>query len=159
MAAQLWHAGKVSAIICTGDDNYVPAPLPNRQMDLIERDRWNPARQGIELLVSLGVPVNRLYRVGGTHTAAEMENLVKFFASPPETFPTDGKVGLITSAFHMPRAMRLASGESLEFIPIPVSYRTAPHEPVSVVDFVPSANAGQLFYMGIREMLARLVGR
>lgn len=159
MAAQLWHAGKVSAIICTGDDNYVPDPLPNGEMDLIERDRWNPARLGIELLVSLGVPADVIYRVGGTHTAAEMENLAAFFSSPPETFPTNGELGLITSAFHMPRAMRLATGKNLKFIPIPVSYRTGPREPVSIVDLVPSANAGQLFYMGSREMLARIVGR
>jgi uncharacterized SAM-binding protein YcdF (DUF218 family) len=156
MAAQLWHAGKIEAIICTGEDNYVPDQAGNKAID---PDRWNPARLGIELLVSLGVPQDRLYRVGGINTLAEMKNLSVFLKSPPDGFPAEGDLGLITSAFHMRRSMRLAKAEGLAFVPIPVSYRTAPQEPIAIGDIIPAANAGQEFYLAAREMLARVVGR
>ncbi|MGV3486199.1 MAG: YdcF family protein [Planctomycetaceae bacterium] len=159
MAAQLWHADKVSAILCTGEDNFIAgAGDQSLAADGQKADLWNPARQAVDILVSLGVPQERLYRIGGTHTRAEMQQLHRFLDHPPESFP-DGPVGLITSAFHMPRAIRLAQGEGLKLVPIPVAYRTGPAEPISPSDLVPIVEAGSQFYMVVREWLARLVGR
>jgi len=159
MAAQMWQANRTGAIICTGSDNFVPEQDATNPRPITDSDLWNPARQGVDLLISLGVPKDRLFRIEGTHTAAEMKSLVKFLKQPPEGFPTDGPIGLTTSAFHLPRAMRLANREGLDLVPIPVSYRTGPDEPFSVGDFVPNANAGAQFAMFARECLARVVGR
>jgi uncharacterized SAM-binding protein YcdF (DUF218 family) len=159
MAAQMWHAGKTNAIICTGEDNFVPGESPVSPEELDQRDRWNPARIGVDLLASLGVPQEKLFRVGGVNTYFEMEKLSAFLRAPPEGFPSEGKIGLITSAFHIPRAMLLAESQGLEFNPIPVCFRTGPSEPLSVSDFIPHVNAGAQFFTLAREHLARLVGR
>ncbi len=159
MAAQMWHAGKVQAILCTGEDDYVPGEAIGSQTGDDQRDRWNPARQGIDLLESLGVPRDRLFRVRGTNTATEMQELKQFFEHPPESFPTTGDLGLITSAFHLPRALRLAKRTKLSFVPIPVSYRTGPAEPFAVGQLVPDAGSGGQFCLVAKECLARLVGR
>ena len=159
MAAQMWHAGKVQAIICTGDDNFVPQELSVDGKISLDRDLFNPARQGIEILKSLDVPEDRLFRVRGINTIAEMKNLAAFLKSPPESFPQDGEIALITSAFHIPRAMRLAGTERLVFTPIPVCYRTGPPEPLALIDFVPNVDAGQRFYLAFKEILAQVVGR
>jgi uncharacterized SAM-binding protein YcdF (DUF218 family) len=159
MAAQMWHAGKTQTIICTGDDDFVPGAVPENPKDLDERDRWNPARIGVELLASLGVPQEKLFRVGGINTYFEMQNLSAFLTTPPNGFPSEGKIGLITSAFHIPRALRLAEAHGLKFDPIPVCFRTGPREPLAVSDFIPHVNAGAQFYTLAREHLARLVGR
>jgi uncharacterized SAM-binding protein YcdF (DUF218 family) len=156
MAAQLWHAGKVSAIICTGEDNYVPESAADGD---IEIDLWNPARQAADLLKAFDVPAEKVYRIRGIHTRAEMGELAKFLKEPPATFPREGQIGLITSAFHIPRAMRLAEAAGLSLVPIPVSYRTAPGEPLNIGDLVPSVQSGDSFYTAVREYLAVLVGR
>ena len=159
MAAQLWHADKVDAIICTGEDDYVPEAVSGKEVTDDGRDQHNPARLGVDLLVSLGVPQERLFRIGGVNTSEEMKNLSMFLNNPPASFPQEGRIGLITSAFHIPRAMRLAEREALDLVPIPVSYRSGPRQPLNMADFVPSVGAGSELYVVFREHLARLAGR
>lgn len=159
MAAQLWHAGKVSAIICTGEDNYIPGQAAADLVTQDQHDLWNPARLAVDLLRSLDVPPDRLHRIPGVNTAGEMRELSQFLHRPPATFPTSGPVGLITSAFHLPRAMRLAKREGMSLVPIPVAYRTAPAEPITVSDLVPNVDAGTQFLLITRERLAGWVGR
>ncbi len=159
MAAQMWYAGKVDAIILTGQDNFIPGLPTSSPEQQTLRDLSNPGRAGIELLLSLGLPKDRLYRIAGIHTAGEMVELRNFLESPPSSFPIAGEIGLITSAFHIPRAMRLAQREGLLLRPIPVAFRIGPDEPWTVNDFIPRVQAGGQFYTVLRELLARVVGR
>ena len=103
MAAQMWHAGKTEAIICTGEDDYVPEARGDDADAKDKRDRHNPARLGVDVLVSLGVPRDRLFRIGGVNTSAEMRNLAQFMKEPPANFPSTGSLGLITSVSHSSR--------------------------------------------------------
>lgn len=155
-AAQLWHAGKTKTIVCTGEDNFIPneATLSDD-----ERDRSHPWRVGIDLLHSLNVPEAALFHIGGINTSGEMQNLKRFLASPPPGFPADGPVGLVTSAFHMNRSMRLAAAQGLTLEPIPVAYKTATDQPFSLVDVVPTIAAGGDLYRVVRELLARPFNR
>ncbi len=159
MAAQMWHANRVNAIICTGEDNFIPELDSAKPNPITDPDLWNPARQGVDILVSLGVPKDRLYRIKGINTAAEMKELSSFLKNPPEAFPPAGPIGLITSAFHIPRALRLAKREGLDLTPIPVSFRTGPEQSISTSDLIPTVNAGAQLSTYARERLARLVGR
>jgi len=156
LAAQLWHAGKTDAIICTGADNFVPG---SESLDRKSLERYNPSRLGFELLRSLDVPEDRIFLIDGMNTSAEMTNLHLFLQSPPPTFPARGDIGLITSAFHIPRARRLAEARGLTLLPLPTSYRTGSAEPFSVIDLVPTAESGATFFQAMREHLASLVGR
>ena len=100
-AAQAWHAGETDAIICTGDRPAAKDP----QSDIAS-----------DLLRSVGVPAAAVYQIGGENTKQEMEHLRRFLDMPPAGIQPDGQVGLITSAFHMPRAMRLARQQNLKLV-------------------------------------------
>ncbi len=142
-AAQVWHAGQTRAILCTGTS--------------MIRDN-DPAIVATELLRSVGVPDGSIYQIGGPNTKEEMAELRAFLDDPPPDFPSEGQLGLITSAFHMPRAMRLAAGEQLELEPLPCCYRIS-YSPLRPSSFIPSAGAGSTFGQAFKEYLARLVGR
>ncbi len=143
-AAQLWHAGQTESIICTGTSI---------------RDDPDPSTTGRELLESLGVPADVIFEVAGENTAREMKNLADFFRSPDDGFPAAGRVGLITSAFHMKRAMTLAKGRELEFMPISVSFRSDPKLEPLPSRMIPGAKPCETFSLAFKEQLARLVGR
>ncbi|MFG0260896.1 MAG: YdcF family protein, partial [Novipirellula sp. JB048] len=106
-AAQLWHAGKTQSILCTGGSPLSPIP---------------PAAASRMLLESIAVPNDKLYESPGDNTSEEMKNLAAFLASPPDHFPRTGEIGLVTSASHMPRAIRLAADHGLDFIPLPCGF-------------------------------------
>ncbi|MEL6108552.1 MAG: YdcF family protein [Planctomycetota bacterium] len=152
LTAQLWHSGKTRVLICTGDG---PGLLTPRQI-------------GRQLLVSVGVPDQAIHDVGGANTKAEMAALRAFFDDPPaswiearrasENRTGDLRVGLVTSAFHMPRALRLAAEVDLEFVPLPCAFRGA--APVwTPRNLIPRVGAGKTFTIALKETLAWLVGR
>lgn len=143
-AAQLWHAGLVSSIICTGSAS-----------DGID----HPRDIGTALLESVGVPSDVIYKVPGENTTQEMEGVKAFFADPPDGFPTAGDDALITSAFHLPRAMRLAQKYELDFDPLPCGYRSGFFSRFSPRDLIPKAEAAADFAAALKERLGGLVGR
>ena len=145
-AAQLWHARQTQSIICTGISS--------------RRKLTGPAEIGRRLLQSVGVPEQAIFEVGGPNTFGEMRALAALLEDPPAGFPQSGRIGLITSAFHMPRAMRLAEQARLPVVPIPCSYRSAPEDtPFSPIDLIPSAQAASTVAIVVKERLAGLLGR
>ncbi len=143
-AAQLWHAGLVSSVICTGSAS---------------NGIGNPRDVGATLLESVGVPPQVIYKVPGENTTQEMQGLKKFFADPPDGFPASGELALITSAFHMHRAMRLASEFQLQLHPLPCAYRSDYFPNFSPRALIPSADAAADFGVALKERLGELVGR
>lgn len=144
LGAQMWHAGQTRAIVCTGTSS---------------NDLKDPSVAGRELLASVGVPSEVLFGISGRNTVEEMKSLRQFLDAPPEGFPAEGDLGLITSAFHMQRAMRLARSQGIELVPLPCSYRVGPPAPVVVADLIPRAGAAELLALACKESLARLLGR
>ena len=63
------------------------------------------------------------------------------------------RILLVTSAFHMPRAMLLFEGEGLEVVPFPVDYRATQCNGGKVGCFVPDAEALWRCQIAIRELL------
>ena len=153
LAAQLWHSGKARAVICTGE-----SPLEHQAPRLIGR----------QLLVSIGVPDEFIFDVGGLNTKGEMAALDAFFSDPPEGWRqqrenagrqvSEARIGLVTSAFHMPRAMRLAAERNLDFIPLPCAFRGNAGD-WTPREFVPNVGAGKSFAIALKESLGRVVGR
>lgn len=139
-AAQLWHAGLVSSVICTGSD---------------PRQIANPRDVAKTLLESVGVPAEVIYKIPGENTSQEMRSLKKFIDDPPAGFPEAGEIALITSAFHMQRAIRLAAVQGLDIHPLPCGYLSV-YRPNSLV---PTAEAAGDFGSALKEVLGGLVGR
>lgn len=143
-AAQLWHAGKTKAILCMGSE---------------AGKHEQSARRARIVLMSVGVPAEVIYDVPGANTTQEISHLKEFLASPPDDFPESGRLALVTSAFHMPRAMRIVESKQLELTPLPCCYRTGAKRDFSPRQLVPAASAGATFAMAFKERLARLISR
>ncbi len=143
-AAQLWHSGETVSIICTG-------ATPD--------GRFNPGDIGKEVLLTTGVPEDVVYVVKGENTTQEMQILKELFQNPPADFPTAGEIALVTSAFHMRRAMRLAEAEGLEFVPFPCAFRTTVFGSFEPSRWIPVSEGTGNFALALKERLGMLVGR
>ena len=64
------------------------------------------------------------------------------------------KVILVTSAFHMPRAKKVFEAAGLKVIPFAVDFRASANE-LTLMDFIPSANALKDTSFFVREMIGR----
>lgn len=144
-AAQMWHAGETRTIICTG-----MALNPKHSQTGASCRR---------ILLSLGVPDDAIIQIGGVDTQSEMECLRELLDDPPPALDQPGEIGLITSAFHINRALRQAKKVSLDLVPIPVAYRMGKPAPLSPRHIVPTAEAGELFRAAMKERLAGILGK
>jgi uncharacterized SAM-binding protein YcdF (DUF218 family) len=142
LAAELYHAGLTEHIICTG--SYIEG-----------MDVGGARSQGVlatQLLERLGVPADRIRTVGGRTTTEEMAALAELLQAEQE-------LGLITSASHMRRALRLSRAAGLEFKPLPADFAARSDMKPLAIDVVPSSWALGMSDRAVKEYLARLVGR
>lgn len=162
MAAKLWHAQKTQWIICTGTEKPHPQPIfdsgdgSGRSSEFTADD---PAELGREILMSLGVPGDRIFRCGGQNTISEMQHLAAQLPSFVGNAADLRPIGLITSAFHLPRAMRLAKTQGLDFVPIPAGSSAGGKNTRGIGIVVPTVGAGENVALAAKEMLARIIGR
>lgn len=162
MAAKLWHSGKAERIICTGTEKPSPTPIFDRGDGLensVEFGADDPAEVGRDLLVALGVPAERVFRCGGQNTTVEMQHLAAQLPTLGIDSADPRPVGLITSAFHLPRAIRLAKTSGLEFVPIPAGSYAGGKNTRGIGVLVPTVGAGENVARVAKEVLARLIGR
>ena len=162
MAAKLWHAEKTERIICTGTIKPHLRPIFDDGDDSgtsSDFDKDDPAEVGRDILVSLGVPRNRIFRCGGQNTITEMQHLAAYLPTFADNSADPRPIGLITSAFHLPRAMRLAKTKGLEFMPIPAGSYAGGKNTFGIGILVPSIGAGENVARAAKEMLARCLGR
>jgi uncharacterized SAM-binding protein YcdF (DUF218 family) len=144
-AVRLWHSNKVERLYASGSQFAFTS----------ERDR-HPAEEAKLLLIQSGVPEARIDLNFGLNTSEEFDSLQAAFAnldSQPIT-----KVGIITSASHLPRAMQLARERGLEPIPIPASLSMMPYQPAPDL-VIPSGGNLSVFQSCIHEQLGKLLGR
>ena len=110
--------------------------------------------EAAEILIGVGVPKQAILRMEGENTSQEMANLKTWM----EKSGTSGRVGIVTSAWHMSRVMRLAQTNNLEVFPIPANFLSTPPAP-SPNMVVPSSGNMMVTAKASREYLARIVGR
>ncbi|NJK89436.1 MAG: DUF218 domain-containing protein, partial [Myxococcales bacterium] len=68
-------------------------------------------------------------------------------------------LGLLTSAWHLPRAMALAEREGLEVVAIAADVQFEASVGESILDYLPHGPAFQLVHRAAWETLGRAVGR
>lgn len=144
LTARMYHAGKADRIICTGSTSFRSS-----------EDEPQVREQSAELLKGLLVPADKIVLVQGINTSQEMANLRKHFqalSSPP------ARVGIVTSAYHLSRAMRLAKQNGLELIPVPADVKSGPYR-LSPNLLIPSSGYLERTKIAIKEYLAWCVGR
>jgi uncharacterized SAM-binding protein YcdF (DUF218 family) len=146
--ARLFDAGKAPLLVCTGGD-LEPAPnLPS------------VAEMTSTVLQQLGVPANSIVPVGGDTTKSELAALKR--AIDERAWK---RVGIVTSAWHMPRVERLARSTGVEFVPLPADFRSPAAADLPLWDkvrrfsIIPSSSAVQQAHVAVKEYLAVLAGR
>lgn len=142
-AAQIYHAGKTKRILVTGSNHSMSG------------EQISPAQQAKQLLISIGVPADRIDVTGGNNTREEIHELAKYFQEDGQR----GKsIGLITNATHLGRAMRLAKGYNLNFEPLPCVYRGGPVQ-LTLLNLIPCASGLYANTDACYELLAKLSGQ
>jgi uncharacterized SAM-binding protein YcdF (DUF218 family) len=144
MAARLYHCGVVRKLFCSG-----------ARSNSRNRFATDEAEQSRRLLEELGVPASAIELIGGCNTSEEMSAIAKVVAGQ--------QVGLISSAWHLPRVMRLANAANIEAIPIPCGFLSNLSRPRSwrsiLLDFVPNHRALMMNTYAAKEHLAMLLRR
>ena len=145
-AARMYHAGRAGRLHCTGA---APPALSKLTRDEAELTR--------ELLRDLAVPSEAITVGGGANTSEELAALTSLV----EDGELAGTLGVVTSAWHMPRVERLAAAAGLEIVPLPADFKGPSAAPPAarVLSAVPTAGALSLSTTVAKEWLAKLVNR
>lgn len=143
-AAQLYHRGVTPRIVATGGGL------------VFDEDDLSYSTQSRRLLESVGVPPEAITEIGGINTREEMRELRRWFETQGDATPD--RVGLITNAAHIPRALRLAERQGLHFTPLPTAHRGGFGEP-SPNSLIPSEHAIERTAVAWYEILAQLAGQ
>ena len=146
--ARLYHAGRVREIRCTGAMREDISPLKEPEAELSRR-----------LLVELAVPREAISLGVGGNTSEEIADLAK--AERERSDDDDRTIGIVTSAWHMSRVVRLAKAADLDIVPVPADFRSVRRASPggSVMTLVPHAAALEQTSICLREHLAKLVSR
>lgn len=148
LGARLYHAGVAPELVCTGRTPPLDPILPSAAE--ITAAAWE----------QLGVPPEKITKVAGANTRAEIGELKRLATERGWT-----KLGLVTSAWHLGRASRLADAAGLAITPLPADFRSSidravdPWLRVRTFSLIPSPGALGLTHLAIKEYLAGIVGR
>ena len=143
-AARLFHAGKVKMIVCTG-----------KQWRRTDENDLDPNEEAARMLASLNVPEDRIARIAGKNTSEEMQLITKFLE---QQNLAQANVGIVTSAWHLNRAVRLAEKNGIVALFVPCDFRSS-HFSVGSDLILPSAGNLDESASFLKEYLAGLIGR
>lgn len=141
-AARIWHAGQAKQIMCTGLQS-----IRSTEEDM------HPYEEATLLLEELGVDASVILQLSGKNTSEEMINLKKWSDLNPEK-----RIGLLTSAWHLSRAMRLAKAQGVIAEPVAAGFYSQPFAPSPGI-VVPGEHNLMVTALVTKEYLAGLVGR
>jgi uncharacterized SAM-binding protein YcdF (DUF218 family) len=142
LAARLYHQGKAKRLVSTG-----------QAFDWMTDQALGPAASAARVWKELGIPAESIVQIGGRNTAEEMQQIRQMLAQQPRA-----RLGLLTSAFHLPRALRLAQAQGLDVHPVPADFRTQLLVPWPLL-IVTTSEGFMNTEMCVREYLAYLVRR
>jgi uncharacterized SAM-binding protein YcdF (DUF218 family) len=136
---ELFKAGKAPLIVFTG------------------ADRDSVGRSEGQILTgharSLGIQDDAIIVTGDVlNTADEAREVAVALRRRGLTSPL---VLLVTSAFHMPRAVSLFASEGFDVVPFPVDFAFSAGQRVSLLDFLPSVGALTQTHTALREFYGR----
>lgn len=147
-AAQLFLAGKAKNLVTTGDTLVLTGILARKF-----EAKYDPSEQTRQIWKELGIPEDAIFELPGQNTWSEMAALKEH----PEWWKGK-RCGLLTSAFHMPRALKLAERAGVQVSPIGADYR-AGKGPFIISDLVPDVGHLERLQIIIKEWIGMTVGR
>jgi uncharacterized SAM-binding protein YcdF (DUF218 family) len=136
-AARLWKRGVAPRIIVSGGSFLAQnGGPPTTEADAMR-----------VFLVDLGVPADAITDEGkALNTIENMRNVRAIVGKR--------KVALVTSAYHMPRALQLAARAGLDVGAFPTDYQVVPAVRLPWDNWLPAIGALQMSNMALREIVA-----
>lgn len=145
LAARLFHSGKTARLIVSGQQT-----VRTTELDL------EPGQEAQQLLTQVGVPLERMTLLTGHQTQEEIQALRAWVDAQASETPL--RLGLVTSAWHMRRAMGLAEAAGLQLVPLPADFQSGPYIPGPGL-VIPSGGNLNLTGRALHEWLGRWIGR
>ncbi len=142
-AARLWHSGRARCLVASGRGN-----------DGLHGDR-DLAQETRTLWMGLGVPAAAI-RVVETPCFITRDEIAAYRAMSEQQHW--GRVGLLSSAWHLPRAMSLARKARLDAMALPCDFQGRPRR-FRPQELVPQMEGLRLTQLAAWEMLGQMVGR
>jgi uncharacterized SAM-binding protein YcdF (DUF218 family) len=131
----LTQAGKAAMLLFTG--------APRSGEESVESEGAAMRRHAI----GRGVPAEKIHLLGKVgNTADEARELAQFAQARGLQ-----RVLLVTSGWHMPRAMRQFGKTGVEIVAFPVDYRFEPQRALPYLDYLPGADGLKLTELALRE--------
>jgi len=147
VAWRMYRDGKIKKIICTGTNSFDGDEIKN------------PAETTSEILQGLGVAESDLLMLPGDNTFQEITNLKRWMIEQNDAGIEVGRVALISSAWHLPRAKRLAREQEIDDVDlVPAGFLSAPNM-ASPHMVVPGAYQILVTSNIMKELLAGMVDR
>ena len=147
-AARLYLAGIAKNLVTTGDNTKMSGALSGKF-----KPQDDPSQQTKQIWIGLGVPAAVISELPGENTSSEMAALKEH----PEYW-NNKRCGILTSAFHLPRAMSLAKRAGVRALPIAADYRSS-RRPWTVNQFLPEAEGLVRLQMIFKEWIAMRISR
>ena len=142
-AIRLHHLGKVKKFVCTG----------TRWQGIFgnERDIHEEAES---ILSGAGVPEQEIVQLSaGENTKEELEVFQEWLQANSAS-----RIGVISSAWHLPRVQRLADAKGLELVAVPCDFLTKRFKPDPHL-LIPSAGNLKTVSLALKEYLAERIGQ
>ena len=138
LAARLYLSGHTKLLVTTGDS---------------VRTFGDPSKDTVRLFTELRIPESDIIELAGKNTYEEMQSI-----RTRSDLWQGKRAGVISSAFHMPRVMRLAKKAGVVLIPIPANFRC--RKPVwTPTSWFPNADSFANSETVLKELLAMMLSR
>lgn len=144
LGARLYHTGRTQRLVTTGMT--IPGPR-NEPRDLAE--------ETTEIWRQWAVPDDCILQLYGVNTREEMAAIRQLVDEHPEW----KRLGLVTSAWHMGRAMRLAEKNGLSLEPLPANFFGTKVRWNLWSLVIPSGSGFMNSQLACKELLAGVVGK
>lgn len=141
LAARMFERGQIDYLITTGQRI--------EGLHMLGRD---PSIETAEMWQDLGVPEAKILMLEGRNTREEMQNIQAL-----QNEHQWQRVGVITSASHLPRALRLAERAGLKLEPLPANFE-GDQTPWTELSLVPDSASMFTNHKSLKEYLAKAVG-
>ena len=144
LGAQLYRVGRARRLVTTGSS--LPALGPPRDLTEETAAIWQ----------SLGVPEEAIIRLPDPKNTRQELEAVKAWVT---TSTAVRSVGLVTSAWHLGRALAQAERVGLEVQPLPADVRGKGVSGLNLQDYIPAGPGFDAVHRASWELLGRAVGR
>ena len=141
-AAALWHAGETRHLVASG---FSPPPMGDGDLSWATALLWRDMGVSSKAVLYLNKPVNTAQEIAAYRALADEEGWTK--------------MGLVSSAWHLPRALALAERAGLDVVPLASDHRGDLRLTWDTLWLVPQPGGFELVGLWAWEVVGRAVGR